>query len=452
MIKAFLHGTIVSMNGKKEIFRDAGILWEDDRIIALGAAKLIEKQAHALQAEVENFHGKVMFPGLVNTHAHLFQSLLKGIGPDRAMEDWWTASIGRYAPYMTEEDLKAAALAGMMEAIRSGTTTLLDYAYVHPVKQASDVIIDSAKELKMRLVFGRGFNVSSLFVPALLREPLDVVFADALRLREKLVGSEVDLWLAPAVNWCMNPEELFRLGAFCRKERFPVTMHLMETNSDQQIWHEEYGRDLWKDLQDSGLLDERFLAVHFVQVDDQDIQRLADCGASVSHNALSNMILASGICPLSSLRDHHIPISLGTDGAASNNTLNMLETLKVTALLQKVAHRTPDIVSAMEVLDMATMGGARALGKEKDIGSLEVGKKADFFLLDPLSTLTTVPMHDPVATLVYSSGPEAISDVYIGGIAIIKQHQFLGMDEKNIIETADRCAKALIGRAGGYHD
>ncbi len=447
---AFSGGTIVPVNEKREVLEDAGLLIEGDRITCLGSAQEIREMARKRKMEIIDFHGKVMFPGLINTHTHLFQNLLKGLGSGYVLEDWWPKTVGQYGVSLHVEDFGIAARAGLLEAAKTGTTTILDYSYANPVPQVGDSIIQAAEETGLRLIYGRGFNVSNSFVPEALREPLGQVFEDAKRLREQYPMT--DIWLAPAVNWTMTREELIRMSDFANCENFPVTMHLAETATDAGIWQENYQKVLIADLEDMGLLDQSFLAVHFVDVSDQDMNVLGEHGASISHNPLSNMYLASGVCPVPELLKQGISVSLGTDGAASNNTLDMLETMKMTALLQKVHHRNPQVIEAMEVLEMATIHGARALNKEHEIGSLAVGKQADLFLLDPGASLKSAPMHDPLATLLYSSGENSISDVMVAGEFVIRNHVSVHTDEKEAIQALNRSAEQLIERSGGYHD
>jgi 5-methylthioadenosine/S-adenosylhomocysteine deaminase len=175
-------------------------------------------------------------------------------------------------------------------------------------------------------------------------------------------------------------------------------------------------------------------------------------GAGVSHNPLSNMYLASGVCPVPELLKQGISVSLGTDGAASNNTLDMLETMKMTALLQKVHHRNPQAITAMDVLEMATIQGAIVLNREHEIGSLAVGKQADLFMLDPDASLKSSPMHDPLATLLYSSGENSVSDVMVAGEFVIRNHVSVRTNEQEAIQALNRSAGQMIERSGGYHD
>ncbi len=447
---AFTGGTIVTVNESREILFDAGLLVEGDKIINIGSAQDIRRKALEKKIAVQDFSGKVMFPGLINTHTHLFQNLLKGIGSGYRMEDWWSKTIGYYGAFIEEQDFRNAACAGLLEAAKSGTTTILDYSYANPIPYVGDAIIESATKVGIRLIYGRGFNVSNEFVPKALREPLEKVFTDTLRLREQY--KEIDIWLAPAVNWSMTRDELIRMNQFARDEKFPITMHLLETASDEEIWQDLYQKNLMRDLSDIGILDKSFLGVHFVSATDKDIHFLKKHGASVSHNPISNMYLASGVCPLPELLEQGIPVSLGTDGAASNNTLDMLETMKMTALLQKVHRKDPQCIDAMQVLEMATIQGAKALKKDHEIGSLEVGKQADLFLMEPTASLKSSPMHDPLATLIYSSSEDAISHVMVAGKFVICNHISARVNTEETIQSLNKSARKLIENSGGYHD
>ncbi len=456
MNRAFIHGCVVTVNDSFQIWPDGGLLVSGDRILEVGPAAVVRQSARERGVPLTDCRGKVLFPGLINTHVHLFQSLLKGLGTDRVMESWWAHTIGRTACHLDGEHIGAAAQAGMLEAMGSGTTTMLDYMYANPLPGAGDVILDEARKLGMRMQYGRGFNVSNgdLGVPERLLEPLDDVLEDCLRLRQ-LAGHDGELtriWLAPAVNWSLTRPEMLRLRDFSRQETMPLTMHLLETPTDREIWTERYGKDLIRDLEEEGLFDGRFLAVHGVLISPEEINRLARKGVGISHNPVSNMYLASGVAPVPEMLETGLTVSLGTDGAASNNTLDMLETMKITALVHKASRRDPTAMTAGAVLKMATIDGARCLGLDGEIGSLEAGKRADIVIYNPQRTLTSAPVHDVVSMLVYSASPEGVEDVIIGGRYRLKDRQPVGLQQQDVISRLNRAAGDLMTKVAHHPD
>jgi 5-methylthioadenosine/S-adenosylhomocysteine deaminase len=200
-------------------------------------------------------------------------------------------------------------------------------------------------------------------------------------------------------------------------------------------------------MEEAGFLKPEVLAIHCVDLDDQDIELLARHDVKVSYNPISNMYLGSGVAPVTKMQKAGITISLGVDGAGSNNSQDMLETLKIAALLQKVDARDASIVDAQQVLDWATRGGARAIGLEKEIGSLEVGKRADLFVVAP-NTAKIVPIHDPIATLVYSCGEENVVMTIANGKILMRDRVIQHYDEQEIIQNCQQAALALAERCG----
>jgi 5-methylthioadenosine/S-adenosylhomocysteine deaminase len=197
-----------------------------------------------------------------------------------------------------------------------------------------------------------------------------------------------------------------------------------------------------------GLLDERTLLVHCVQLNDRDIRMVKYHGAKVSHNPVSNMYLSSGVAPIPKMQLAGIDTALGTDGAASNNSNDMLEVLKFAALLQKVTHRDPTIITAEKVLEMATIEGARCIGMDREIGSIEIGKHADLFVLNPERNIKAIPMHNPVSTLVYSCGMDNVETVFVDGEPVLYEGVLTTMDEEIVIKRCRLQADDLIERAG----
>ncbi len=442
------HGHVITLDAEGRRIPDGTIAVREGRVIAV--APWAETRGRFSAGRVIDASGKYVFPGLINTHIHSFQTLLKGLGRDEPLLDWLAASIRPVAPMLDEEATYLGAAVACIESIRSGATTVVDYNYAHPRPGLQDVVIKAFADVGVRGVHARSFS-DRVFGEGAgpLVQPPEVFLADIDRLAAKYGGDDmVDIWMGPSALWNMTEAGLKETAEFAADRGLPVTMHIDETGVDDEDSLARFGRKALPYLADIGLLNERFLAVHCVHLDADDIEVLRGSGAKVSHNPASNMILGSGVAPVDVLLEAGVTVSLGTDGAASNDSQDMLETMKLTALLQKVTRRDPGVVGAEQVVHMATLGGARALGKEGLIGSLEVGKAADLFVYDPLRAKSS-PLHDPVAALVYSSGESNICTTVVAGRVVLEDGVVKGVDEADILRRAQRKATDLVRRSPG---
>jgi len=440
------HGEIITLEARDSRISDGTIVVRGGRIIAIGPTAEVRPGFSAEQ--VIDASGKLVFPGLINTHTHSFQTLLKGLGRDRPLLDWLATSIRPVAPLLDEEAAYLGAAVACIESIRSGTTTVLDYNYAHPRPGLTDAVIRAFADVGVRGVHARSFSDRAFGEGAgpLVERP-EVFLADIEGLVARYSGDGmVDIWMGPSAMWNMTEVGLRETAEFAAELDLPVTMHVNETGLDDEDSLARFGRKALSHLEDIGLVNERFLAVHCVHLDSEGIDVLRRNGAKVSHNPVANMILGSGISPVDRLLKAGVTVSLGTDGAASNDTQDLLETMKLAALLQKVARRDPAVVGAEEVLRLATLGGARALGKEALIGSLEVGKAADLFLYDPFRAKSS-PLHDPVAALVYASGEGNVCTTVIAGRVVLEDGVVRGVDEADILRRAQAKATELVRRS-----
>lgn len=445
------HATIVTMNPRREIIQDGTIHVQGDRIAGMGPSASLSGPADGAAVQLD-LRGKVIFPGLINTHNHMFQTLTKGLGDDRVLADWLKDMTFPAASYLDEESVYWAAVSACLEGLHSGTTTVLDYMYPHPRQGLSDPIIKAFLDTGVRCLFGRGMmDTGQQFGcdPRILQES-DAALSDAERLLQKYGadGGRISIWLAPAALWSNTEGMLKGLADLQRRYGAGLTVHISETPFDRQATETLHGHNELRVLDDLGLLNDKLLMVHSVWLTDQDLEKAAAAGAAISHNPVSNMYLSSGVAPIPQARRRGIPVGLATDGPASNNSQDMVEVLKFTALLHKVHQRNPLAVTAGQVLEMATIEGARAVGLEREIGSLEVGKKADLFVFNPDLSLKAVPMHDPVSTLVYSSSSQNVEMVMVGGAIVLDQGKPVLVSEAQAVAATRRVAENLRRRAG----
>ncbi|MEL7610411.1 MAG: amidohydrolase [Bacillota bacterium] len=449
------NATIVTVNPKREILYDAALAIRDGRILELGdTAALVGKYPDV--KKTIDATGKAVFPGMINTHNHLFQTNLKGMGDDKVLKDWLTDVPYPNGSVLIPEDCYTGAMIGCIEGIRSGITTQLDYMYPHPVDGVDDAVIKAFIELGIRGIFGRGYmDCGEQFgIRREIMQSWQVIERDIRRLHTEYQGKEngrISIWTAPAIPWGMTVECLKMTKRLYDELDMPMTIHTAETMFDRESTIALHGVDDMDILVQYGLLGPKTLLVHCVQLTDRDLRMIKYYGAKVSHNPNSNMYLSSGVAPIPKMNMAGIDVSLGTDGAASNNSNDMLEILKSTALLQKVTHRDPTILTADKVFEMATIEGARCVGMENEIGSLEAGKKADLFIFNPERNIKAIPMHHPVSTLVYSSTMENVETLMVDGNILMEDGVLTMLDEKAMIKRCRAQADELSKRANTLH-
>lgn len=448
----FTDATIVTVDPERRILEGACLGVKGDRIVAIGSRAEVAA-ACGPGAEVIDCTGKALFPGLINTHNHLFQTLLKGLGDDRVLSDWFAQMTAPSAVHLQPEDCYVAALLGSIEGLHTGVTTQFDYMYPHPRAGLDDEVIRAFHDLGVRGVFGRGMmDCGAEFgVPEGIMQPLDVIAADCRRLLETYHGSSdgrLSVWLAPAAVWSCSRELFLAVKALAAEYRTGISVHISETPFDREAARQMHGKSDIEVMEALGLLGPDFLMVHCVHLTPRDIRMARHFDARVSHNPVSNMYLSSGVAPIPAMLAAGVTVGVATDGAASNNSNDMLEVLKATALLHKVSTCDPTIITAEKVLELATIDGARALGLDGLTGSLEVGKQADLFVFNPLASAKSVPMHHPVSTLVYSAGQASVELVMVDGRIVLKDGRVTALDEESFLARAQATAFALARRAG----
>jgi len=444
------NGIIVTMNPAREIYYGGYVLIEGSRILQMGPSAPADADQTA--DEVIDCSGRIVLPGFINTHTHLFQNLLKGLGDDMALDRWLSTMTFPAATNLDPEHCFHAARAGCLEAMHSGVTTTLDYMYPHPRGGLSEGVIRGMKETGIRGILGRGcmdcgeeFGVQ----PGIMQKTAEIE-KDAVSLLDKYAGDPLlSVWLAPAAVWSNSRKNLIMLNELRKSYRTGLTVHISETPFDRKAAETLHGLPDIDVLIDLGITGSGILMVHCVYLGEEDQNKTVRHGMTVSHNAVSNMYLASGTAPVPAMRKKGIPVSLGVDGAASNNSQDMLELMKSTALIHKAVSCNPLAINAESVLEMATIEGARCLGLESEIGSLEPGKKADIVLFDPRKSGKSVPLHNPVSTIVYSSSEQNIDSVMVDGNFRIREGVYLGTVSRDRVFSECQTAAEDLARRGG---
>lgn len=439
---------VVTMNPARDVLDRASVLVRGDRIAAIGtAARLAHENP---DAELIDGAGGILVPGMVNTHTHLFQTLLKGPGDDMVLRKWFTCMTGPAAAELTVADCRIAALHGCVESIRSGVTTLVDFMYAHPRPGLAGAVVEAYEATGMRGFVCRGFLSDGVQygVPATLIEDPAAALADARALMraQNRAGGRVQVGLAPCMIWALDEPSLRATRALADEMQALVTIHIAETPFEIEHAAARYGRTDTAFLSDIGFLGPDVLGVHCVQCDARDIELLRRHDVKVSHNPCSNMYLASGCAPVPEMLRAGLTVGLGSDGPASSNNHNLFHAMKFAALVQKGFHRDPTIMTAQKALEMATIDGARAVGLGGEIGSVEVGKKADLAWIDTRSA-SIAPVHDPVSALVYAAIGHETRTVVIDGRIVMRDGKIRSADEAGIRARAQSAAAALAARA-----
>jgi 5-methylthioadenosine/S-adenosylhomocysteine deaminase len=444
-------GTVITQNKQREIFNGGSIAIRGDSILAVGPAS--ELAGRYTARRTLDATGQFVFPGLINTHTHLFQTFQKGLGEGLTLYEWVRAVTGPSVPLMTKRDAYLAAILGGLEALHSGTTTVFDYQYPLPGMEMYRSVARAFRDLGLRGILALGMTETGekFGLPDYLHRPVEISLAEWDSLTADVGGEQgydlLTFGLAPAIVFGITRNGLERLRAYATEHGIVLSLHINETADDDRAVLSEYGQRAVPFLEEIGFWGPDVLAVHCVRLLPEDIEILARHDVKISHNPISNMYLGSGAAPIVELRRAGLTVGLGTDGAASNNSQDMIETCKCAGLVQKLAHRDPSAITAADVLDMATIDGARALGQGERLGSLEAGKQADLFIYDPYLP-KSVPILDPVASLVFSAGPEGVVTTIVAGKVLFENGQITTVDEVALLRECQEAAHALAKRAG----
>jgi 5-methylthioadenosine/S-adenosylhomocysteine deaminase len=442
------HATIVTQNEAREVIEDGAIAVRGDRIEAIGSTAELTTQYTA--ADILDVQGSALFPGLINSHIHLFQTGVKGLGEDMPVQDWVEAVTAPTAIHISPEEMYLFSLTGCLEQIHCGVTTVIEMSYAAHTFALHDANIKAMTDSGLRSRYSTvisDFGLDYGVLPELIK-PIDRFLAEYVRLQDKYPPDDsMAVWLAIGAPWTVTDEGIKRTRAFATQTGTPIIMHINENEIDNRLCQERHGKNIVPYLADVGFLGPDLLAIHCVVTDETDIELYVKHDVKISYNPVSNMYLGSGIAPIMQMAGAGLTICIGTDGAGSNNSQDMIESLKFAALLQKVAARDASVVDAQTILDWATRDGARVVGLSDEIGSLEVGKKADMFVLTPNSA-KIVPVHDPITTLVYSSGEENVTVTIAGGKILMRDRIVQHLDETDILWRCQEAALNLAERCG----
>ena len=370
---------------------------------------------------------KITLPGLINTHTHLSMDLFRGLADDLALDEWLNDHIWPMEANLNGWYCYIGALLGACEMIKSGTTTFCDmYFYMEDVAKA-------IAESGIRGVLSYGMID---FADAEKREN---EFKENISLFENCNGmadGRIKVFLGPHSPYTCSKELLIRAREEADKYGMGIHIHVGETQKEVNDLLESTGMRPFEYLDSLGLLGPDVLAAHAVWLSDSEIEIIKEKGVKLSHNPCSNMKLASGISPVDRLLKEGVCVSLGTDGSSSNNNLDLFEEMKFASLLQKVDSLNPEALNALETLKMATINGAKALGLEDEIGSIEVGKKADLILIDTNAVNLTPDSTDLTSNIVYAANGANVDTTICNGQILMENRKVLSLDEEKILAEA----------------
>jgi cytosine/adenosine deaminase-related metal-dependent hydrolase len=448
-----LHNTtIVTVDPQRRIITDGALVIQQDRIAAVGKAAELKERYPA--EERVDLGGKLIIPGLIDTHVHLAQALIRGCADDMALIEWLCDRVWVLQGNFNEDDGRVSAQLCIAEMLKSGTTTFLESGLAdrYGYSGIAEVVRDSGIRAclgKIVMDIGTYATKSNAMYPG-MRETREQSLLGTLKMYDQWNGKadgRLRVWFGPRTPGGVTPELYREMVSEARKRGMGITMHLAEVEADKIFLNETYGLTPVDFAESVGLLGPDVVLVHMVWLTQPELEKLARTGTHVSHNPSSNTKLASGICKVPQMLATGVNVSLGCDGGPSNNDYDLIREMKLAAILHKGVSLDPLTVPAETVLEMATINGARAVGMADEIGSLEAGKKADLVVID-LDRLHTTPNMNPISTLVYAATGGEVDSVMIDGKWIVRGQQLLTMDEEQIKVAARDHAIALYKRAG----
>lgn len=411
-------GTVLALDAESEIIEDGAVVVRDGVIIAIGpSSALVERYP---DAETIDATDRIVLPGLVNAHAHVPMTLFRGIADDLKLMDWLQKHIfPAEARFVDEEFVRWGTRLACLEMLRGGVTTLADMYYFE------DAIAEEVEACGMRGVLGQ----TVVDFPAPDYKTWDEALAAADRFVERWKDhGRIVPAVAPHAIYTVSGEHLQEAFRLAERHDVPYLIHVAESLTEIEQSRAAHGRSTVEYLAGLGVLGDRMLAAHVIWPTEGEIGLLAEAGVGAAHCPESNMKIAAGIAPVPRLLAAGVDVGLGTDGAASNNDLDLWSEMDTAAKLHKVANHDPTVLPAETVLRMATQGGADALGLGKLVGSVEVGKRADLIVVRT-DGLHQTPWYDPYSLLVYSTHASDVETVVIDGRIVVRDGRVLTVDE-----------------------
>ena len=444
------NGYVLTLNPKRQIICDGAIYIEGNEILEVGKTEALK--AHKAETVIDA-KNKIVMPGLVDTHIHLSQALIRGCADDVSLVDWLKKYVWVLQGNFTKEDGKVSAELCMAEMIRTGTTSFID-CMIH-TRYGFDGIARAVEQVGMRgalskiIMDSTGYADSpDIMYPGMV-ENAEACLNETEQMYRKWHGKadgRVQVWYGLRSLGGVTSELFKEVAHRTREKSTHMTMHLGEVVDDVRYVKENFDTNLTGFARKHNLLGPEMVFAHGIHFEDSELKVLAESRTNISHCPASNTKLASGFAKIPQMLDLGVPVSLGCDGGPSNNTYDMIREMRIAALIHKPVAKNPLVVSAEDVIEMATLGGAVAMGIDDKVGSLEAGKLADVILID-MHELGLTPAVNPVSNLIYSGSGQSVDTVIVNGKALMRNKQLLTLNIDKVMNNARTHIIKLLERA-----
>lgn len=411
----------------------ASVVIEGERILSVisSLAEVDSYMSDNPTARVVDCSGKVIMPGLINTHCHVAMTLQRGLADDIELMEWLEKWVWPFEAKQSEDDIEAGARLGIAEMLLGGVTTFVDMYFAQwRVAQAVEQM--GIRALLTECLFDSNEQSALAAVDSLLE----------IAARE----SRVMVGLGPHAPYTCSGELLSRCAEQSRAKSLPITIHLLESASERDTVQQIHGCDPMEHICRAGVLKSDTILAHCIQLCDSDIEAIKSSGASVSHNPQSNMKISSGVAPIAKLVEAGVNVTIGTDGACSNNDLDMWEEMRSAAMLQRVETMNPLTLPAYQVLKMVTVNGAKAIGMQGELGVVKSGALADLIVVDMMRPHLQ-PLHNILSTLLYCVKASDVDMTIVGGRILVEGGELLSVDLTGLIEEVNQRAKQILKRS-----
>ncbi len=445
------NGYVLTMNPQRQIIPDGAVYVEGSEIVDVG--KTSDLQSHRAELVIDAGNMVVM-PGLIDTHVHLAQALIRGCADDVSLVDWLKNYVWVLQGNFTHEDGRVSAELCMAEMIRTGTTSFIE-CMIH-TRYGFDGIAKAVETAGMRgalskiIMDSTGYADSAdIMYPGMVEDAqacLDETETMYSRWHGKADG-RIQVWYGLRSLGAVTPDLFKEVVHQVRAKGTHMTMHLGEVVDDVRYVRDNHDMNLSDFAESMGLLGSDMVFAHGIHFEEDELRKLAQSNSNIAHCPASNMKLASGFAKIPQMLEIGVPVSLGCDGGPSNNTYDMVREMRLAALIHKSYVSDPLVVTAEQTIEMATLGGAVAMGIADKVGSLEPGKLADIILID-LGGLSLTPASNPVSNLVYSGSGDAVDTVIVNGRLLMHEKQLLTLDEEQVKAKAITHATEIIDRSG----
>lgn len=417
------NSNLISMSeNRKKYEENVDILIQDKKIVKM------DKEISETVDQTIDATGKIILPGLINTHSHISMSIFRETVDGYKTQDWLKEKIWPMEDKLKEEDIYWATLLSCIEMIKTGTTTVNDMYFM------TDQIIEAVLKAGIRLQTTRtlmGYEQKD-----------EQRLVELEELIEKYQQETISFNVGIHGLYTSNEAYVKKCIQFAKQRNLPVHMHFCENEQEREDIKREYHVQSPMEVIKRDFLETHNILAHSVKLDSKDIQELARTNSYVSHCPVSNLKLGCGVANIKEMLENNICVSLGTDGQGSGSNLDMFETMKFTALLQKGWNEQPEIMPAYEVLKMATINGAKTLGLEKQIGSIEVGKNADLIMID-LNEIITQPVNNVFAEIVYNAKGSNVQMTMINGKVLMQDRKIDGLEEEKVVHKCNEIIKRI---------